>query len=216
MLKRYFIIILLISFRIVNAQDTLQYKKIILKVVPLNFIDKFSFQTAQVGFEFIFSSRYSADFSYGHVFGVDFYNHSGGNGFKARSEIRRYTSTYFNGNRNTYFALEGFFYKIDYSSNSDFTNYEDSTIYNEDYVINKNVWGINFTYGIQTNITKRFIFNTYIGIGIRIKDVQHINRTRPEDSFYSVDLLAVNVRDKQGNYATPNLTAGFKIGYILK
>jgi len=38
---------------------------------------------------------------------------------------------------------------------------------------------------------------------------------RPEDNFYSVDVLAENVRDKKGNYVLPDMAIGIKIGYAI-
>ena len=123
---RICIIIFLLTCRIVNAQDTLKYNKIIFKVAPLSFVDKFSFQTTQVGFEFRLLPKYSIDFSYGLVFGKEIYNHSTGKGFKAKSEIRRYNSNKSLKKHSSYYALEGFYNKVDYSANNTFSNSMDS------------------------------------------------------------------------------------------
>ncbi len=91
MIVRICLILFMLICRIAIAQDTHNFDKINIKVAPLNFIDKFSFQTTQVGLEFRFSAKYSIDISYGLVFGKEIYNYSTGTGFKAKSEIKRYT-----------------------------------------------------------------------------------------------------------------------------
>jgi len=211
MKKQYILVVLLLAFKIAGAQDTLQFNRIIFKVAPFSFLDKMSFPTTQAGFELRLSRSYSIDFSYGQVFGKDFNNHSG-TGFKTKFEVRKYTRH----KQKTYVALEGFYNKIDHSASGMFENSEDSTTYQDDYFIKKIVWGINVKCGLETKLSKRFVFDCYFGIGIRVKDVEHFDRIRPEDSFYQVDVLPVYVRDHPGSYSTPNLTAGAKIGYIIK
>lgn len=214
--KKCITIVFLLAFTSSNAQDTIKYDKAVFKIAPLNFIDATSFQTTQVGFEFLLVPKYSIDFSYGQVFGREFINHSKGKGFKAKTELRRYVNCKPLNEFYTYFALEGFYNKVDYPSSDEFENRADSTIYGEDYFIKKSVWGINIKYGVQINHFKRFVFDAFAGIGFRVKNVQHLDRTSPEDEFYSVDLLAIHVRDEQGIYTTPNLALGLKIGYAIK
>lgn len=216
MKKQFCLFTFILACKIAGAQDTLKYDKFVFKVALLNFIDSFSFKTTQAGFEFYITPKYSIDFSYGQVFGRELYNHTKGKGFKAKCEIRKYISGRPMKNHNLYCAVEGFYYKIDYTTNSEFENSLDSTIYNEDYFIKKNAWGLNMKCGFTINFPERFLIDAYGGVGIRIKDVWHMNRTVPGDKFYSVDLLAVHVRDQDGHYVLPNLTLGFKIGYVLK
>jgi hypothetical protein len=217
MLNRYFIIIFISFYKMTDAQDLLSDQKIIAKVAPLNFVDRISLQTAQIGFEFHLSPAYSIDFSYGHVFGRESLNDARGGGFKAKTELRNYNYPFIQlKNVREYWALEGFFHKIDYPSHGTFENIEDSTIYEEDYFIKKDVWGLNVKYGLVLNLSKRFVVDFYVGGGFRIKNVDHFERVRLDDQFTSVDILAVHIRDKPGNYVTPNLSTGFKIGFVIK
>jgi len=210
------ILILLLTCRIVYAQDTLKYPKLIFKVTPLNFLDNISFRSAQVGFEFRFAPKYSVDFSYGQIFGREFYNKYKGTGFKVKSEIRRYLNNKRPRKLSRYLALEGFYHNVDHPANNTFEDTVTATIYNEDYFIKKDLWGLNIKCGFEVSSLNRFVFDAFAGIGLRVKNVQHLNRTRPEDEFHIVDLLAINIRDQEGNYAVFNLSLGFKIGYIIK
>ncbi|MEP7171255.1 MAG: DUF3575 domain-containing protein [Bacteroidota bacterium] len=216
MKKPYYLIILVLICKIGSAQDTLKFNRIIFKIAPINFFDDYSFKTTQVGFEFRFTPKYSIDFSYGQVFGKESIDHFKGTGFKAKSEIRRYRNNKKAKKLSRYFALEGFYHKIDYPARNLFKNSTDSSSYGEDFFIKKNVWGLNVKYGFTCNFLKRLVLDVYGGVGIRIKDVQHLNRTRPDDRFDSRHFLAHNIRDQKGFYPAPNLTLAFKIGYVLK
>jgi hypothetical protein len=214
--QRVCILILSLTCSIAYAQDTLKYNKLIFKVAPLNFIDNFSFRSAQVGFEFRFAPRYSVDFSYGQIFGREFYNKYKGTGFKVKSEIRRYLNNKHLKKLSRYLAVEGFYHKVDHPASNSFTDTAQTIIYAEDYFIKKNLWGLNLKYGFEVTFLKKLVFDPFAGIGLRVKNVQHLGRTRPEDKFHTVDVTAANVRDEEGKYAVFNLSLGFKIGYIIK
>ena len=217
------LIILFLTCGFTQAQDTLDYPKLILKIAPLNFLDNLSFRSAQVGFEYRFTPRYSSDCSYGQVFGFDFFGDDKGTGFKLKTEVRRYLKKNsikrYDNNRikrfEKYFALEGFYHKIDYPTSNSFEDTVASVIYSEDYFIKKNVWGLNIKCGFEAS-SRKIVIDVFGGIGIRVKNVEHLDRDRPEDEFHTIDLRGVNVRDHEGYYATLNLSLGFKIGYIIK
>ncbi len=216
-----FIIIILISVsNHAEGQDTLVFNSIIFKVAPLAFVNFYSLPTAQAGFEFRFTPRTAIDFSYGQIIGKGSYGETG-HGFKSKFEVRRYLRPKHEHRLiKSYVAIEGYYNQEDYSSRGEFTIEDsvgtiDQIFYIEEYRIKKKVGGLNLKYGFTISILKRFVLNVYGGVGVRVKETIHFDRSRPKDIYYDQDLARYN-RDKEGNYVYPNLTIGLKIGYVLK
>jgi hypothetical protein len=111
--------------------------------------------------------------------------------------------------------LEGFFNKIGYNTTGEFEDSAHYSTYSENYFVKKNVWGLNLKYGVSFHVLKRFVFDAFAGVGFRVKDLQQIGRSRPEDLHYSKEPQVAEIRDQAGDRVYANPVLGFKIGYVL-
>ncbi|HQX70728.1 MAG: hypothetical protein KBI42_05995 [Bacteroidia bacterium] len=212
-IKYLFCCLIIVHITIAKAEDSIANKKIVLKIAPINFVDQISHQSAMIGTEYWLGTRYGFEISFAPIFGRDYFNGYGGTGFKSSVEVKRCFSM--KGKRLFYLGTKLFYNKINYASKNLFENKITSEEYEEKYFIRKSVYGANITSEVEWRLFPKIILNINAGIGLRVKNVRHYQRLRPEDNFYSVDVLAENVRDKKGNYVLPDMAIGIKIGYVI-
>lgn len=86
-------------------------------------------------------------------------------------------------------------------------------IYEERVKIDKKIADLFFKYGFQEHWGKHIVFDAYTGLGLRLKDVDHAGRTRPEDAMYSHDFNPGLIRDKEGRFVKPIFRFGVLIGF---
>jgi hypothetical protein len=94
------------------------------------------------------------------------------------------------------------------------TNFVDS-YYSDTYGINKKNISFNIKWGHQI-ITKRFVFDYYIGLGLRYRNVSHFDRINPNDKWQpNRHFSFYRVFNKEGKYWTVSIPLNFKIGWVF-
>ncbi|HNP97849.1 MAG TPA: hypothetical protein PKK99_02285 [Bacteroidia bacterium] len=211
-----FFLICSLTVMTVNSQTPKGKGTFIFKIAPLSFTDEVSFRSTQFAIEYFLSPKYSLEASYGQVYGKEYLTNSSASGFKSKLEFRKYNHSEKEKKYYSYFAGNIFFNNLDYETRGQFMNSTDSTdIYEENYFVRKKSFGINVKYGFELTVLKHFILDVYGGLGLRIKDVKQTGRIRPEDEYYSIDPNSREIRDRAGNYGVPDLSLGFKVGYMF-
>ena len=119
---------------------------------------------------------------------------------------------YLNKNRIYYSAgIKGGF--VNYYTTNEFVNknVSDTMVYKDDYYIKKKIGELNFKIGYR-NEKKLFVYDIFVGIGIRYKDVMHYDRIRIDDDFYKFEVHMQEFRDKKGEYFSPVIKFGILLG----
>jgi hypothetical protein len=119
-----------------------------------------------------------------------------------------------------YVAFEFDYRRIKYNSVQGFdfaSNVEDTSHFKPDYVdsivIKKQVFNYSLKYGLQTQY-KRFFFDFSVGIGIRHRQVRHIDRINPNDRDTRPRHPNLDyAMDRQGFYFRPTFAANLRIGF---
>lgn len=141
-------------------------------------------------------------------------------GFQAGVEERYYLKR--SAPLGPYLALDFSYLKTQFKEDWLFVDGEsfvDSTLYYETYVdtfgIKKQTYSLNFKYGYQY-VIKRFTLDMSIGMGIRYKDVVHIDRKNPEDlpeSHNEPDFYQIS--NESGKRWTASFPFNIRIGWTF-
>ncbi len=211
-IKPFILLVFLAAFKTVNAADKINVHRCIIKILPLAFVDQFSFPAAQFGFEYRFHPALAADVTYGQIF--PFSGSENPSGFKSKAEIKYYISHQKIKKVYQYVGIEGFLNQVDYNSNGYFTNAQTIFSYVEYFRLHKTVWGVNAKYGLSKVPWKHFVFEPYAGLGVRIRDVIS-TRSRPEDSYVPTHFGYIGTRDQPDNEPIFNFSIGIKFGFAF-
>lgn len=229
MKKRTLILVLIFQTLIGSCfsqpNDKISNEKLwIVKFAPLNIIDPVN-PSLQIGLERQISFKNSFQFEFGYIspHKLKFSREIPPNykGFKLRGEYRYKP---FNKRQNIYIAGELYFTKNNYQAREGFVKSTDTIHYRpsyyEDIKINKKLLGLNLKIGYQKQVN-HLIFEAYIGVGLKYKNIKHFNRTYPEDKigtaidFTIGDMTAGRGSDEKGNWLIPSFPINIKIGYVL-
>lgn len=134
------------------------------------------------------------------------------NGFSIGTEYKLHKENSF------YYAINLNYSKVTYQTSNSFKKQSDSLdiypTYLDDYEIKKSRFDISAKIGYRIDIKKIYL-DCFGGIGLRIKDTQHFNRSNPNDEFDPV-FRQINIRDKEGQLVVPILKLGILIGLKIK
>lgn len=207
------------QFCLAQIDTTLIDNKICIKTNPLAFIDYYGGCSYRLGAEFkvIHNIAFSFELGKYYDYGLDKLSlmiHP--NGFIIRPEIKYYLNKY-KLSTGKYVSLDVFYKKINFD-HKDSISLPSTPIFEKQYTIWKDIYGINARYGSLIVHKKKFVFEWYVGGGIRcIKG--HNSLSSDEDKH-------VLTGDGHGGYADegqriikgvwPNIMLGFKIGYSVK
>ena len=206
--------------------------RVLFKIAPLALIDDVSFPTIQGGVEVALNPRISLY----NEFGIRYMNGGKENvdtsfvsprGFKLKSEVRYYwqgrNDEYGNWLRGHYVAIN--FYYTRCVSNSGISYYyqnDSSNIVKDNFGVTKSIWGTNVIIGRQTTLGKRFLFDIYAGLGIRIRNFVTVNKEfDPERDEIKgpIDLNVYSISRKAeaeaGKSGTVNISFGIRFAYRL-
>lgn len=198
----------------------------VVKVAPLSLFDLDN--TVQFGVERVLGGRSSVQAEGGYGWpGLQYsreYNYGDKEVWRGRAEWRIYNRVNVRP-RGSYFAIEGFYKQVNAREtgtigrgcNNGFFGCQYFQQYNS--VAQKFVVGGHIKWGHQFRIDDRWLFDFYVGIGLRSVMFQ---RFRPQfaDSFrynnyYSLfNFGRFDGRDQQ--QTLPSTTLGFKIGYVIR
>lgn len=205
-----------------------QNEIVVAKFCPLALLD-FNGLTIQGGVELKLSNKISWYNEFGIKIGrgiselnVDT-NIVASEGYKAKTEIRYY----FKANKNTrfegdYFAANIFFIKDIHNRGITYYQASDSSSRIDNFGVKKNVFGMNIIYGHQETIFKNFLFDFYIGLGVRLRNISTVG----EEYNKNIDVIqnptdpkvwAIGEKaDANGGFSVlPNLTCGIRLCYKL-
>ena len=201
----------------VNLQTPKGKGTFIFKIAPTEFYWRgFHFAPHNSQLNIFFSPKYSLKQASGQVYGKEYLTNFPQAVSRVSLEFRKYNHSEKEKKYYSYFMREIFFNNLDYETRGQFMNSTDSTdIYEENYFVRKKSFGINVKYGFELTVLKHFILDVYGGLGLWIKDVKQTGRIRPEDEYYSIDPNSREIRDRAGNYGVPDLSLGFKVGYMF-
>lgn len=127
--------------------------------------------------------------------------------------------------RGTYFAVESFYKQVNVTESGTIgrgcQNYTCQYFQQYRSLAQKFVLGGHFKWGTQFNIDKNWLFDFYVGVGLR---TQLFKRFRPDTSSEAIlynryygSLNWFNLNNTDDSQKTwPSMTLGFKIGYVIR
>jgi hypothetical protein len=126
--------------------------------------------------------------------------------------IRRYFWECYDHNGG-YFSLN---YRYKEQSFGYHDNFKSTIPYSKDYKVQKYVNCINFNIGTCSTSDRGFVFDAYVGVGIRIKGVGSsvsLDELKNGEEFSHSPALRFMV--KPGSFIWPNLGIGIRVGFLL-
>ena len=224
-MKKIILLLLILFSKVIFSQEIRNEWKEDLKLwvntAPLALIDAFAGPSYRLGFEFKLYRNVSLSLEAGKYYSYDVKGglalpQKGIHGFIIRPEIK----FYLNDEKNTlgnYIAIEYLHKEITF-------NYTDSIAikpmpkYEKTYTIYKAINCFSFKYGEVSIIKKHFVFEWYVGAGIRIAK-GNTTLTSDEEAHILAgenhgDIIGAGQRSP--TYILPNLNFGIKLGYKIK
>lgn len=143
-------------------------------------------------------------------------------GYKLKSELRYYLYPEKNGVLNGgYIGANIFFIHDIHNTQLDYYHQKDSSIIRRDeFGVTKNVYGINILFGFQEKIFKGFAIDSYVGMGVRYREVRTIHQEFDENIdqiLQPVDLNVVSMRKNVdagiAPVIVPHITLGVRLCY---
>jgi hypothetical protein len=90
----------------------------------------------------------------------------------------------------------------------------DSVMYEDSVTVQRKVFSANLKLGYQGG-KGHFVYDVYVGVGYRYRDVVHWDRINPLDKELSYRHPNIYMTMDEGRFSTPNVTMGFRIGYVF-
>ena len=240
-MKNIFVLCFVFTLTSSFTQEIEKEKKWIIKANLLSLVDFFSFPTAQIGIE----RKITKDFSINVETGLQIYNLGLGKkeldtlvlknkGFKINIEGRYYITNLLTKSdlksKKPYFGIQLFYRQYNYGNSVFYTidpNYDKPYSYNQEnnikietisdeYEVQKTIYGLNITAGMQLKLYKNFIFEPYVGAGIMNWNAENFNRSFKNNKIESTTCNHCFFTDfSEDSGLKFNLTYGFRIGYKL-
>ncbi len=90
------------------------------------------------------------------------------------------------------------------------------TPYIDYYSVNRKTASISIKYGFQTVRPSGFLFDAYLGFGLKYKNVSHFNREHPEDVIASDQGFSLGINsNREYRGFSVSLPMNFKIGWVF-
>jgi hypothetical protein len=195
---------------------------------PLCLVDEFSFPTIQGGIEFYLTEKLSLYNEIGIKYRKGYYETAdtsfiGSNGFKLKTELRYYISYTEEHSKNTYVAINGFYYKDNHNTETGYYYQGDSLNPRYDnFGVKKLVIGTNVLIGCKKTIWNNFSFDAYAGVGLRFVSISTVSKEfdKNRDKLRQpMDVTIVGMRDRvDANEKADNIgniTLGIRLCYQL-
>lgn len=213
-----------------NAPLVFKKHDVFVYTTPLKAIDFFTQPMLTLGAEYFVFKDVSISAEYGTVFTKRLGKKPKFEVFKNKGRAFRYELKLYNllgksrnQRFNNYLGFETRFLRFQFSDqDSYYTTNEDINYYvNVPFGVDKKVDIFNLKYGVNYPIGKRFYFDVYTGLGIRIRDIKNIYSTEPpeRDTTYFTDddddhcFFCFRRNETQDSGTFFNFTLGFKFGY---
>jgi hypothetical protein len=164
--------------------------RVLFKLAPLALIDDLGFPAIQGGVEVALSNKISWFNEFGfryrkalaEIADTSFITPVG---YKIKSEFRYYLKGRNDGNSRLsgYYLAINLFYLKNVRNTTVYYYYQKDTgnRVTDDFGISKKIWGGNLIVGKQMNLGKRFMFEYYGGLGLRIRDNVTVGRDYDRD-----------------------------------
>jgi hypothetical protein len=194
--------------------------KLSIKTSPLALIDIYGGYSWRIGTEFKAQQNKAVSLEYGRYFtygdNPNVNQKLDTKGYIIRAELKKYL--------NKEKLCSGRFISLEYLYKNITFNYLDSIkegsnpTFQKEYTIFKNISAFTVKYGSLTIPVNRFVWEWYVGAGVRIC-TGHNTLTPGEEKGLLTgeghgDLISAGQREI--NYVLPNISAGFKLGYVLR
>ena len=218
-MKKILLIILLINSSIFYSQVINNIdNKFSLKFNPLALIDPFGGYSFRIGSEFKIYKNYAMSIELGKYvnYAENYSIRDNVQGYIIKPEIKYYL---YNNN-----LTSGNYFSLEYQYKETSFNYSDSIriapqpTYSKDYKINKTINVINLKFGQLKVYQKRFLYEWFVGAGIRFCKGYNSLSEIENNSILTGENHGSDIGSGQRNinYVLPNFTVGFKIGYSFK
>lgn len=226
-----FLLCLILTFSAFAQKD--REPRILFKLAPLALIDDISFPAIQTGVEVALSDKISwyNEFSFRYRKGLSDNGDTSfltPGGYRVKSELRYYLGDrkYDYDRLNGYYLAVNLFYQKNARNMYVGYHYKQDTsefTFSDDFGVTKKVWGGNLIIGKQIAMGKRFMFEFYGGLGVRIRDIVTVAREFDNDRHYEnhakdgsyFDLAGQKPELKDGKTGTINISLGIRFAYRL-
>lgn len=207
--------------------------RVLFKMAPLALIDEVEFPAIQGGVEVALSNKMSWYNEFGFRYRKPVYEGEDTSfvsprGYKIKSEVRYYfkdPDSKIAGRLSGYYLAINLFYLKNVNNKHVSYYYKKDTgaITSDDFGMTKKVWGGNFIVGNQMYLSKRFLFEYYGGLGVRVRDIVTVGREfdherdtehRGHDWTFT-DLSGGRPELKDGKTAAINISIGVRFAYRL-
>lgn len=207
---------------------TVRKNKIFIYTSPLKTLDFISIPMANLGFEYFIKDNYSISAEYGFFISNKELEKHNITYLEEKANEFRIEAKWYNGinltknvHLNEYLGLE---LREIYSQYNSFIEYSNKNTNQNNFIVDdfatkKNVTVVNLKYGLLLPIGKRFYFDFYTGLGVRIKSFNYLNLEYNENihQLYDDDFFSFDIRDFEGldKKTHLNISLGFKFGINL-
>lgn len=203
--------------------------KVFIYTSPLQAFDFFSIPMVTLGVEYFVKNNFSISAEYGGLVAKMKLSRHNITYLKEKASTYRFETKWYNGinltenvHINEYLSLEIRNINSQYNDFIDYTDKNNSNLNNlkrDDFATRKRVTIINLKFGTLVPLGKRFYFDFYSGLGLRIKRFNHINLEFDKNihQIYDDDFPSFEIREFK-NYTRktmPNLSLGCKFGINL-
>lgn len=207
--------------------------RLLFKMAPLALIDEVEFPAIQGGLEVALSKKMSWYNEFGFRYRKALYEGEdtgfvSRGGYKIKSEVRYYfkdPDSKIGGALCGYYLAVNLFYLKNVNNKHVAYYYQRDTnaITNDDFGMTKKVWGGNFIVGNQMYLSKRFLFECYGGLGVRVRDIVTVGREFDHERdaehrghhWTFTDLTGGRPELKDGKTARINISIGVRFAYRL-
>ncbi len=205
-----------------------------ISLTPINLIDPVT-SNLEISYERLFTDNFGLKLSAGKIFLSDFLfetNKTAKNGIRLRLEGKKYIKT--SVSRRFYYGVQLGYTYVEEKSNSPFGGClfcqsleptdsivgPDGTLKyvlddggnNDTITIFRNTILLNFKLGFSEQISPRFFVGGYVGLGVKLRLVDHFGRANNEDEL-SETRHPSSRRDEQGNTVVPSIPMNIEIIY---
>ena len=207
----------------VNAQlDSLPEKRFWLATNPLTLIDPYFGSSCRIGVAFNIHNNISEYLEYGgYIRSFNIWDVVKNNaGFTAKAETRSYIKSYETDSK-IFLSIE-LFYSQQSCVRNDSIEIRSQTLpttynkFKKEYSINKKVAGLTLNLGTTAIYYKRFVLEGFVGLGVRYRETTcTLTQEEAENRILGDWTVPGTWIYRCGNFISPHLNLGFRIGYKI-
>ncbi len=195
----------------------------IISIAPANLFDPLT-GTLQFGIQKRFNKRMAVSADYGFKLNTfSYYAHGGRSDrlnyrySKIKLELKYFIRPQRRHNNDLgepYFAIQWFYFPQRYSKDSSWLLTDKGSFKYAYSNIRRRANAFSLVSGHQ-KVKGRYVFDTYLGFGIRIINIRHSPFNLVPEQYFSKGIFSESLDYKEGTFFRPHLVFGFKMGYML-